>query len=215
MKLTQVIVKENITLGNGGYLLSFERPFNFKAGQSIGITTNLDLPPRLYSLASGENDLMVSVLYKVMNEGQLTPQLSQLKAGDALYISAPSGSFATADGNSIWVASGTGIAPFIAMLKSGYQAPALLLQGSSVTQGLWFSDFFAKRLGNKYIPCITRQPDAAGFHGRVTQKLEDIDFDADETSFLLCGRAEMVVDSRDILINRGVPFNRIISEIYF
>ncbi len=33
--------------------------------------------------------------------------------------------------------------------------------------------------------------------------------------YYLCGSAEMVVDTRDILIRKGVPFDQIISEIYF
>jgi len=215
MKLKQVTVKENIAVGNGGFYLTFPRDFIFKAGQSIGITTNLDLPPRLYSLASGEKDSLAGILYKVVNEGQLTPQLTQLKEGDSFYISEPTGSFFASNLPSVWLASGTGIAPFVAMLKSGYSAPLLLLQGSSITDGLWFSEFFASRLGNKYLPCITRQTNAVGFQGRVTQKLDELDIINEDTMFYLCGRAEMVVDSRDILINKGVAFNRIVSEIYF
>ena len=33
--------------------------------------------------------------------------------------------------------------------------------------------------------------------------------------YYLCGSAEMVVEIRDILIEKGIPFDRIISEIYF
>lgn len=33
--------------------------------------------------------------------------------------------------------------------------------------------------------------------------------------YFLCGNSEMVVTVRDILISAGVPFERILSEIYF
>ena len=33
--------------------------------------------------------------------------------------------------------------------------------------------------------------------------------------YYLCGSAEMVVDTRDILIEKGIPFENIVSEIYF
>jgi len=33
--------------------------------------------------------------------------------------------------------------------------------------------------------------------------------------FLLCGNSLMVVDARDILIRRGVPFASVVAEIYF
>ena len=33
--------------------------------------------------------------------------------------------------------------------------------------------------------------------------------------YYLCGSADMVVEVRDILIGKGIPFGHIISEIYF
>jgi NAD(P)H-flavin reductase len=33
--------------------------------------------------------------------------------------------------------------------------------------------------------------------------------------YLLCGSARMVVEVRDLLIARGVPFEDIVAEIYF
>ncbi len=32
---------------------------------------------------------------------------------------------------------------------------------------------------------------------------------------MLCGNAEMVVEVRDLLISRGIPFGQIRAEIYF
>jgi len=36
-----------------------------------------------------------------------------------------------------------------------------------------------------------------------------------DIKYYLCGKALMVVETRDILIERGVPFSNILSEIYF
>jgi ferredoxin--NADP+ reductase len=33
--------------------------------------------------------------------------------------------------------------------------------------------------------------------------------------YYLCGSAEMVVDVRDILIAKGIPYEQIFAEIYF
>jgi ferredoxin--NADP+ reductase len=34
-------------------------------------------------------------------------------------------------------------------------------------------------------------------------------------NYYLCGKALMVVEVRDLLISRGIPFENILSEIYF
>ena len=44
--------------------------------------------------------------------------------------------------------------------------------------------------------------------------VEQTDLDPD-LKYYLCGSAEMVVETRDILIGKGIPFGQIISEIYF
>ncbi len=33
--------------------------------------------------------------------------------------------------------------------------------------------------------------------------------------YYICDSTEMVVDTRDILISKGIPFDQIVSEIYF
>ena len=53
------------------------------------------------------------------------------------------------------------------------------------------------------------------YHGRVTRYLAEEESLDPELNYYLCGSAEMVVDTRDVLIRKGIPFNRIVSEIYF
>ena len=214
-RLQKTQITENKYLGNGTYYMSFPRQFSFVAGQSIGITTDSGLLPRLYSLASGEQDQQTSVLYKVVNDGQLTPRLAALKAGDTIYIQNPSGDFRCHSKPSVWIAAGTGIAPFLSMLRSGKELPELFLQGASLPDELWFHTFFEEKLGERYLPCVTRQAVSNGFHGRVTEWLVDQPSFNPDIRYYLCGRAEMVVDARDILINKGVKFTSIFSEIYF
>jgi ferredoxin--NADP+ reductase len=36
-----------------------------------------------------------------------------------------------------------------------------------------------------------------------------------DENYYLCGSSEMVVETRDILVDKGVPFGNIIAEIYF
>lgn len=53
------------------------------------------------------------------------------------------------------------------------------------------------------------------FTGRVVDYLNSLPRLPAEPLYYLCGSSEMVVEARDILIKRGVPFRKIVGEIYF
>jgi ferredoxin/flavodoxin---NADP+ reductase len=72
-----------------------------------------------------------------------------------------------------------------------------------------------KELGDRYIACCSRCINFDGFMGRVTQFLEQWSGIDPAKKHYLCGSAEMVVDTRDVLIARGVPFGQIEAEIFF
>jgi len=46
-------------------------------------------------------------------------------------------------------------------------------------------------------------------------ELEEQDALNPALKYYICGSADMVVEARDILISKGIPFGSIISEIYF
>ncbi|MFO7829536.1 MAG: hypothetical protein R6V23_12995 [Bacteroidales bacterium] len=51
--------------------------------------------------------------------------------------------------------------------------------------------------------------------GRLTHWLEKQPALQNDIKYYLCGSANMVVDVRDILVGKGIPFENIVSEIYF
>jgi ferredoxin--NADP+ reductase len=53
------------------------------------------------------------------------------------------------------------------------------------------------------------------FPGRITKYLEEIKELPTDINYYLCGKALMVVEVRDLLISRGVPYENILAEIYF
>jgi ferredoxin--NADP+ reductase len=213
-RLERARVSANSEIAPGIYRLSFPRAWEFVPGQSVALTLDQRLPARFYSIASGTRDSSVEVLYDLVPDGELTPRLAMLAPGDELLCSAPFGAFRDADGPSCWIATGTGIAPFVSMARSGGTEGKLLLHGSRTVAGLLECDFFSSRMGGRYIPCCTREKGAGVFEGRPTAWLSTKPLPAVER-FLLCGNSRMVVDARDILIGRGVKFADIIAEIYF
>jgi ferredoxin--NADP+ reductase len=199
----------------GVYLFGFPRYFKFKAGQVIGIALEEAGARRLYSICSGEEEDEVWILYNVIDEGYLTPRLSELASGDTLWITEPRGSFTCDPGPGIWIAAGTGIAPFYAMHRSGLSSGKTLIHGNRYLEQFYFFDQFSDMLGSRYIRCCSAEYDEEIYHGRVTQYLAEEENLDKELKYYLCGSAEMVVDTRDVLIRKGIPFDHIISEIYF
>ncbi len=187
------------------------------------------MPPRAYSISSGREDPEWEVLFTVVPGGLLTPRLAALKPGDGLFVSAPFGEFHDEAGRSVWIASGTGIAPFASMARSGMTAGKILIQGSRTRERLFYRGLFERAVD--YVPCCTAERGTGIHHGRLTAFLQGLEPSAGAAGIagamavaraleagarcLLCGSAEMVVDTRDILLARGVPFPKIAAEIYF
>jgi ferredoxin--NADP+ reductase len=215
LNLTPVKVTDNIMLSPTSGLLRFKRNFSFQAGQVIGMATCVKNIPRLYSIASSEYAESVEILYKIITAGELTPQLKQLRQGNELYVSPPFGNFIAPSGEVWFVAAGTGIAPFISMIKSGRTNNITLIHGSREHDEFFFSDYLLETLKDNYIKCYTGRDNLPFYKGRVTGFLSQISDLNTHIKYYLCGSAEMVVESREILIRRGIPFHNIRSEIYF
>lgn len=213
--LTEVEIISSEEVREDVYLISFKRNFDFLPGQIIGIATEADGPRRLYSICSGKDEVEIKILYNVIREGYLTPQLSDLGPGDSIWITGPRGKFTGDAKPAYWISTGTGIAPFYSMHKSGLSDNKILIHGERYLERFWFYDEFKGPFGNAYVRCCSREASDGVFEGRVTDYLKSTKHLPEDYKYYLCGRAEMVVEARDILIARGIPFNNIISEIYF
>ncbi len=214
LELQKVVISSLIEIAKGVYILGFKRNFNFKAGQVIAITTREDLPARLYSIASGIDDEDVKILFNVVPEGALTTELSEMKVGDEILISQAFGQFYGDDSPAYWIAAGTGIAPFASMFYSGQTNQKVIIHGGRYLESFYFEDDF-KSLNDNYIRCCSQEKGEDVFEGRLTVYLrEKKDYPADY-KYYLCGSSEMVVECRDILISKGIPYEQIFAEIYF
>ena len=204
-------------IAEGVYVISFLRNFKFNAGQVLAIDLVPDGQPRLYSIASGENEKYVDILFDEKPDGNLTPFLSKLHSGDIIYISEPFGTFTSTGGKAFWIASGTGVAPFVSMARSGLSADKTLIHGGRLDENFYFSDVLTDIMTDGYVRCCSQQQDTQNYKGRLTAWLLDYQNLPTNTNcqFYLCGSPEMVVQVRDILIEKGIPFHNIVSETYF
>ena len=214
-ELNPVKVLDNQILSEGIHYISIEKPFQFKAGQVIAIAMNPKDEPRLYSIASGVNKPYISILFDIKPEGELTPPLSQVKKDDTLYISEPFGKFLCLHQPATWIATGTGIAPFISLTESGQTNHITLLHGARTIDKFFFQELFEEVLGDKYLRFCTTESNNKIIEGRLTTYLKEKAQLPTDNKYYLCGSSQMVIDVREILIDKGIPFDNIIAEIYF
>ena len=155
----------------------------FKPGQfgTLGILESyikdhqkqLRLIRRSYSVASAKNEktYLEFFITKVQN-GVLTDQLFSLKEGDLIWMSQKITGFFTLDPipqntHLIWIATGTGVAPFVSMLRSSIleERPnykIILLHGVRYKDDLGYKkelDYISQTKENFFYCPIVSQPD--------------------------------------------------------
>ena len=114
--LARVIGKRS--LGRGAYVLRFERHgLRFLPGQHILVGPEDARDMREYSVYSTPHEEELEILFREVAHGSVSKRLAALSAGDAVRVEGPYGEFVVDEseigsGRFLFVATGTGIAPF-------------------------------------------------------------------------------------------------------
>jgi ferredoxin--NADP+ reductase/benzoate/toluate 1,2-dioxygenase reductase subunit len=189
--------------------------FEFQAGQHISLGIYGDYQSREYSIYSGKNDNNLEVLVKEVEKGYFTPKLRKLKVGDLVEIHGPFGKFGmepkdAETGKFVFIASGTGIAPFRSIVRTYPEINYSLIHGVRYSKEAYDRSEYAS---DRYMLCTSRHSKGT-FQGRLTSYLKDCTFTS-ETQFYLCGNSDMIFDSLEILKEKGFERDQIHCEVYF
>jgi len=191
------------------------KELQFKAGQHISVGIKGESNFREYSIFSGENENFLEFLVKEVKTGYFTPRLRKVRIGQLLDINGPFGRFGIAKEKEtthkhIFIASGTGIAPFHSIVKTNPNLNYHMVHGvKNATEAYARNSFNQER----YTLCTSR--DGSGnYFGRVTKYLEDTTFEP-ETHFYLCGNSKMISDAIEVIKNKGFSRANVSAEIYF
>lgn len=198
------------------YILSIQRSSDFSPGEIIALSLESNYKEaRLYSICSGNKDDELKILFNVVPGGKISEPMAKLKKGDKIYCSLPYGRFHIRNTPSVWIANGTGIAPFISKIRSKEVKDQILIHGAREEGSFYFDNEFTECNGLDYIRCSSTEKGSEYYNGRVTDYLKEQKELSDDRLYYLCGSTEMVVETRDILISKGISFTNILSEIYF
>jgi ferredoxin--NADP+ reductase len=182
---------------------------------------------RAYSIASSSMQGEYLEFYiALVHTGALTPRLFALHEGDRIWIGKKVvGMFTLADapaGNDIvFVATGTGLAPYIAMLRSAYGFEdghkTIVIHAARVSWDLGYmrelTGMAARWPGFHYLPIIdeiTRDPQWPGpvgfafkfFDDGTVETLLEHELTPDRTSVFLCGNPLMIQGMEKMLTGR-------------
>jgi CDP-4-dehydro-6-deoxyglucose reductase len=180
---------------------------------------------RAYSMASAPsgNNRFELCLNRV-EPGHLSPRLFAMKPGDCIEMRQPLGMFVLRQParDSIFIGTGTGIAPFRSMLQAHLHASSpsftLLFGVRYESHLLYRAEFEAMALEYphfRFWPTLSR-PDAAwsGRQGHVQVHLAEAIGDRRDLDVYLFGLKEMVDDVRAVLKGLGFDRKQIFYEKY-
>jgi ferredoxin--NADP+ reductase/benzoate/toluate 1,2-dioxygenase reductase subunit len=205
-----------LDLTESTYILQIEKNnMVFEAGQHILLGRENDVDQREYSIYSGTNDEYIEVLIKEVDDGKVSKQLKDLKSGDMLNVEGPLGFFGLNkdkidNAKFLFVASGTGIAPFHSMVKSYPNLNYTILHGIRFVEEAYGKDAYNN---DNYIACTSRDK-SGDFEGRVTDYINQNSFDKDTICYF-CGNFKMIREAMDLLEKKGIPNNQLHAEVYF
>ena len=199
----------------------------FVPGQfySVTVRSGEDEVTRAYSIASPPGGDRFSFCANLVPDGRLSPHLFAMNEGDAMEYKGPYGAFILRPdpAPTIFVATGTGIAPFRSMLLAQLESrPAqqfTLVFGVRHEEGILYHDEFlelARTYTNlHYMPTLTRpQITWKGLVGRVQPHVLRVADGRPDVDVYICGLREMVDDMRAQLKALGLDRKRIIYEKY-
>jgi ferredoxin--NADP+ reductase len=189
--------------------------FKFEAGQHIICSSFGKHEAREYSIYNGVDDDRLEILVKEVVDGYFTPVLKRVQVGDFLKIDGPHGRFSLDTDNilhhkHIFIATGTGIAPFHSIVKSNPKIDFQIIHGVRTSNEAYQRDHYSN---GEYVLCTTSDQ-SGDYKGRLTGYLQNATF-PHNTLFYLCGNGAMVYEAKQILKRKGFSINSLFSEVYF
>jgi ferredoxin/flavodoxin---NADP+ reductase len=220
----------------------------FEAGQYMtigvfvedaGTPTGTRIVQRPYSVASdpgvaGSEGYEMYV--RLVRGGLFTPLLWQVPVGHRMRMIGPKGKFTLEpddDRTHIFISSGTGNAPFVAMMRmlarEGRPRKTVFLNGVSYAEDLGYRALVEGWAASgeypvTYVPTVSRPDDPAnaGWTGRwgrvesiVAPVCDELGLTPDNSIAYICGNPDMIVAAEETLLGRGFPEAQVKKELYW
>lgn len=201
--------------------------FFFAPGQFVSFTETFGGKnvTRAYSIASAPQGNRFDLCLNRVPDGRFSPYLFRMQPGDEVEFTGPMGYFVLRDAahDAVFVATGTGIAPFRSMLHTYLQQHTekrfTLILGVRYEQGILYRGEFeqlAREHKNfRFWPTLSRPGDDwTGRTGHVQKHVPDAIGERRDLDVYICGLKLMVDDVRAMARALGFERKQIIYEKY-
>ncbi|NVN12629.1 ferredoxin--NADP reductase [Nguyenibacter vanlangensis] len=205
----------------------------FENGQFAMIGIEVEGKPllRAYSIASANYEDQMEFLSIAVPDGPLTSRLRHVKPGDRVLIGRkPTGTLLLDNlrpgRNLYFLATGTGLAPFMSLIKDPtvyerfdrvilshtVRVSGELAYANHIRHELPQHEFLGEDVAGKllYYPAVTREPFAVTDRitkliesGKIFADLEIPPLDPEHDRVMICGSPEMLADTEAMLVARG------------
>lgn len=211
------------------FSLRVEAPrLRFEAGQFVRIALEESLA-RPFSFVNPPADPLLEFYGIIVPQGPLSPRLARLTSGDKLLVAAnPAGFLVLSevpDADTLWlVSTGTGIAPFLSILRSETPwrrfANVVLIHAVRHARELTYGEMIGgvRALHPQafhYATFVSREAAPGSLAGRIPAAIRDGRLEAaaglkidSRSHVMLCGNPEMLKDAAAALTERGLRKHR-------
>lgn len=176
--------------------------FNFLPGQYVNINVPGTTAQRSYSFASAPNAAALSFLIRDIPTGLMSAWLRGATPGTRLDVTGPAGAFYLRDISrpTLFLAGGTGLAPFLSMLghlaDAGTPHPIHMVYGVTNDADLvaveTLSDYAVRIGGFTFTTCVAAPCSTHPHKGYVTDHLAPDVLNGGDVDIYLCGPPAMV-----------------------
>jgi ferredoxin--NADP+ reductase len=207
-------------------------PLVFDAGQFVRIALDIDgeRVARAFSMVNAPGEPLLEFYGVVVPQGPLSPRLARLQATDRLFVASnPAGFLVLSEvprAETLWLmATGTGIAPFISMLRADTPwqrfENVVLVHAVRRAPELVYRDEVDRTRAKHgprfmYVPIVSREDAPRALRGRIPALLNDgrlegaagLKLASAGSQVMLCGNPDMLKDTTAALVGRGLRKNR-------
>lgn len=221
MQETSVKILSTTYLTHNVKRIVVEKPEGFVFTPGQGTDVSIDKKEwrdqqRPFTFTSlNHHDYLEFIIKIYRNHHGVTEQIEKLQNGDSLIIRNPWGAI-TYKGPGVFISGGTGITPFIAILRQLEQDRKLvgntLIASYRTSDDVLLDDEFDSMLGTEYFKVFTRENvvgflDARIHEDALVEMVKDFN-----RNFYICGPSTFAEDIERILTNLGVKSEALIVE---
>lgn len=186
--------------------------FEYSAGDAIEMQVG-DEGPGPFTMTSLPDWNKLEFMIRIYKDHHgLTKAVSELKEGDEIGLTEPFNTFVP-KGESVFLAGGTGITPFVAILRKMHRDKQLgqsqLFFSNKSRRDLFLEEELHKMMGDRYQNVITSDKEDPEYEGRITKEYLQSRVSDFTKPIYICGPEKFQESMQELLKELGVDSDKV------